>query len=52
MAYLIGKALHIKSDLDLENEMRRHNCKTIEELSDFLWINYGMVLITDYTNDK
>lgn len=44
--------VHIESQMDLEQEMCRYNCKTKEELDDFLWYNYGIVLILDYEENE
>lgn len=40
--------LIIRNQLDLENEMCRHNCKTKEELEDLLWYNHGILLEIGY----
>ena len=48
MARYIEDEVHIESQMDLEQEMCRYNCKTKEELDNLLWYTYGVVLILDY----
>lgn len=38
----------IESQMDLESEMCRYNCKTKEELEELLWYDYGVTLIIKY----
>lgn len=47
MAKYIDDELHIESQNDLEKEMSKYKCKTPLELADFLWYNYGVLLIID-----
>lgn len=48
MARYIEDEVRIESQMDLEQEMCRYNCKTKEELDNLLWYTYGVVLILDY----
>lgn len=48
MAVYIEDELHITSPLDLEAEMCKYNCKTVEEFDDLLWFTYGVILKLDY----
>lgn len=48
MATITEKTLIIESPTDLEAEMCRYNCKTVEELEDTLWFDYGVTLMLAY----
>ncbi len=39
---------HCQTPKDLEIEMFRHNCQTVEELDGLVWSAYGRALVLDY----
>ena len=48
MIEYIEDQMFIKSEWDLEQAMCKYDCKTPEELDDFLWKTYGVVLVIEY----
>ena len=44
--------LVINSKEQLERYLREYNCKTIEELDDVLWFNYGISLMMNIKKHK
>lgn len=52
MTTIAENTLIIDSPNDLEAEMYRYNCNTIEELEELLWYDYGFVLILDYKDKE
>ena len=48
MAIISEKTIIVESPMDLEAEMCRYNSKTIEELEDTLWFDYGVTLVVAY----
>lgn len=41
---ITASVLTLNSALELENELCRYNCKTVEDLKEFLWQNYKIVV--------
>lgn len=50
MAKYLEDATYVQSPEDLEQEMQKHGCKTVEELDKLLWFTYGVALVLDYKN--
>ena len=48
MAKYKKDAIIIESAMDLESEMCRFNCHTLEELEELLWNEHSMVLVLTY----
>lgn len=45
---IAGNKMYIENLVDLEAEMCRYNCQTVEELNNFLWYNHGTMLVIKY----
>lgn len=52
MAIYKEDAIIIESEMDLESEMCKYNCKTVEELDEYLWFTYGVGLILKYKQNE
>ena len=45
MAYIVDKIMYIDDQMDLEAEMYRYNCQTIEDLNNRLRQKYNVALV-------
>lgn len=52
MTIIAENTLIIDSPNDLEAEMYKYNCNTIEELEELLWYDYGATLVLTYEHEE
>lgn len=52
MAIYTKGAIIVESAMDLESEMCKYNCKTVEELDTCLWLTYGVELKLKYKQNE
>lgn len=48
MIRFTDKQIHFENSLELESQMLRFNCQTIDELKELFWFEYKMTIVLDY----
>lgn len=48
MIIFTDKQIHFENQLELESQMFRFNCQTIDEIKELFWFEYKMTIVLDY----